>query len=80
MNAAKVAISISPQVLRRVDALVKTRAFPSRSAAFQTAVAEKLLRMDRSRLARECAKLSITAEQKLADEGVAADSRAWPAY
>jgi Arc/MetJ-type ribon-helix-helix transcriptional regulator len=80
MNTAKVAISLNPQMLRRVDALVKTRKFPSRSAAIQTAVSEKLARMDRNRLARECAKLSISAEQKLADEGLASDSREWPAY
>jgi hypothetical protein len=34
----------------------------------------------KSRLARECAKLSATEEQALADEGLSADAREWPAY
>ena len=33
-----------------------------------------------SRLARECARLSATEEQALADEGLSADAREWPAY
>jgi metal-responsive CopG/Arc/MetJ family transcriptional regulator len=80
MNTAKIAISISPQLLRRIDLLVAKRAFPSRSAAFQSAVTEKLLRIDRTRLACECAKLSPAAEQQMADEGLKADLTEWPAY
>ena len=33
-----------------------------------------------SRLAVECAKLSATEEQEMADEGLRADAREWPAY
>jgi hypothetical protein len=33
-----------------------------------------------SRLATECAKLSANEEQALADEGLRADAREWPAY
>jgi len=33
-----------------------------------------------TRLARECAKLSLREEQKLADEGLAADTETWPEY
>ncbi len=41
---------------------------------------EKLERLDRSRLARECAKLDPALEQRLADEGLAADFEEWPEY
>ena len=34
----------------------------------------------KSRLATECAKLSATEEEALADEGLSADAREWPAY
>src|SRR5579885_3081136 len=57
MSTTKVAISIDQRLLRRVDTLVRQKAFASRSRAIQQAVEEKLARLDRSRLARECAKL-----------------------
>src|SRR5487761_451656 len=57
MASAKVAITIPSAVLKRVDALVKRRVFPNRSKAIQHALDETLERMDRGRLARECAKL-----------------------
>jgi hypothetical protein len=41
-----------------------------RSRAIQHAVAEKLARMERSRLAAECAKLDPEFEKALADEGL----------
>ena len=63
MSSAKVAISIDEQLLQRVDKLVKEAVFHSRSEAIQQAVAEKLTRIDRDRLARECAKLDPTEEQ-----------------
>jgi metal-responsive CopG/Arc/MetJ family transcriptional regulator len=80
MSTAKVAISLHPRLLRRVDALVKTRVFRSRSAAIQSAVAEKLARLDRTRLARECAKLSPKEEQRLAEEGIRTDLASWHEY
>ncbi len=80
MNTAKVAITIERRLLGRLDALVKKRAFPSRSRAIQEAVQEKLSRLDHSRLARECAKLEPRAEQAMADEGLADDLAEWPEY
>ena len=80
MPAAKIAISIDQQVLKHLDRLVKTRVFPSRSEAIQKAVAEKLGRLEKSRLARECAKLVRRDEQKFADLGFVDDLRAWPKY
>jgi hypothetical protein len=53
MSVAKVAISIDPRLLERLD---------------------------RSRLARECAKLSPKEEQEMADEGLSEDFAEWPEY
>jgi len=78
MSSAKVAISIDEQLLQRVDKLVKEAVFHSRSEAIQQAVAEKLTRLDRDRLARECAKLDPTEEQTIADEGMTMDADRWP--
>ena len=80
MSTTKVAITLDRRLLGRVDALVKKRKFPSRSRAIQEAVEEKLSRLDRSRLARECAQLDPRAEQVLADEGLPGDVAEWPEY
>jgi metal-responsive CopG/Arc/MetJ family transcriptional regulator len=80
MSVAKVAISIEPRLLRRLDRLVEHRIFQSRSQAIQNAIAEKLERLDRVRLARECAKLSPPEEQEMADQGLVKDATEWPEY
>ncbi len=71
MSVAKITISIDEQLLSRLDLLVQSRIFPSRSQAVQSAVQEKILRLSRTRLAQECAKLDPQEEQELADEGLA---------
>lgn len=76
----KVAISIEDALLRRVDSLVSKRVFPSRSGAIAQAVREKLERMDRGRLARECAKLDPRFEQAMAEEGISRELDEWPEY
>jgi Arc/MetJ-type ribon-helix-helix transcriptional regulator len=80
MSTRKVAISIDQQLLRRVDTLVRQKAFASRSGAIQQAVEEKLGRLDRSPLARECGKLDPKGEQGQADEGLDRDLAEWPEY
>lgn len=80
MPRSKVAISLEENTLRRLDLLVKQEVFPNRSQAIQTAVEEKLERLDRSRLARECAKLDPAAEKALAEEGMSEELPAWPEY
>ena len=80
MTATKVAITIDEDLLRRLDHLVAQQRFPSRSRAIQEAIREKLNRMERSRLARESAKLDSLFEQKLADEGLEEDFAKWPEY
>jgi metal-responsive CopG/Arc/MetJ family transcriptional regulator len=80
MSNVKVAITIDREALERVDRLVATRVFPNRSRAIQSAVAEKLARMERSRLASECAKLDPAFEKALAEEGLGKELDAWPEY
>jgi metal-responsive CopG/Arc/MetJ family transcriptional regulator len=80
MPRAKVAISLDASTLKRLDKLVEKAAFPSRSQAIQEAVDEKLTRLERSRLARECAKLDPAFEKALAEEGLSEDVSEWPEY
>ena len=80
MRTAKIAITIDQQLLTRLDQLVKERRFPNRSRAVQEALRDKLDRLERTRLARECAKLDPDQEQQLADEGLAEDLEQWPEY
>lgn len=80
MPRSKVAISLEESTLEQLDHLVARAVFPNRSQAIQQAVAEKLVRLDRGRLARECAKLDPAFEKALAEEGLSADGAEWPAY
>jgi len=80
MAAAKVAITIEKELLERIDRLVEQRKFPNRSRAIQEAVRDKLERLNRGRLARECSKLDRAIEQRMADEGLAADLEEWPDF
>lgn len=80
MSVAKVTISIESDLLNRVDRLVKERVFSNRSQAVQAAVEEKLSRLDKNRLARECAKLNKAEERSLADMGLANEADEWPEY
>jgi len=80
MAASKIAITIDEKMLKQIDILVKSRYFPNRSKAIQQAVSEKLMRLEKSRLARECAKLDPDFEQSIAEEGVSAELEEWPEY
>jgi len=80
MGAVKIAITLAEELVNRLDDLVARQRFANRSRAVQEAVQEKLDRMDRSQLARECAKLDPQFEQALANEGMGADVDQWPEY
>ena len=80
MARAKIAISLDEVTLQRLDRLVAKEVFPNRSQAIESAVTEKLQRLDRGRLARECAKLDPDFEKAFADEGLSDDVAEWPAY
>lgn len=79
MAAAKIAVSLDPDAVREVDELVKRGLFPSRSRLIQDALSEKLERLRRVRLARECAKLDPVIEQAAAGEVSPAEAP-WPEY
>lgn len=79
MSSAKIAISLDPEALKRVDQLVAGGLFPSRSKLIQDAVNEKVQRLQRVRLAQECAKLEPLAEQAEAEELLRGEAE-WPAY
>ena len=80
MGRSKVAITIDEDLLEKLDRLVKRAMFRNRSQAIQLAVKEKLERVDRSRLARECSKLDPSFEKALAEEGLSEELREWPEY
>ena len=80
MGRSKVAISLDESTLNRLDKLVQKQVFPNRSQAIEEAVTEKLARLERSRLARECAKLDPAFEKALAEEGLSEDLAEWPEY
>jgi len=80
MAASKIAITLEKNMLKRLDMLVKSNLFPNRSKAIQAAIAEKLTRMEKSRLAQECSKLDPNFEQSLAEEGFTSELEEWPEY
>lgn len=80
MRTVKVAITLDSKTLEQVDDLVARKVFPSRSRAIQLAVSEKLARLERRRLAQECAKLDPASEQALAEEGLGETLDSWPEY
>jgi len=67
-------------IVNRIDRLVQKKAFSNRSQAIEEALQEKLARLDKSRLARETAKLDPEYERTLAEEGIAQDSSEWPVF
>ena len=80
MATTKVAVTLEAETLAELDRLVAQHVFPNRSKAIQAALNDKLARLRRSRLARETAKLNPLEEQALAEEGIATELDAWPAY
>ena len=80
MPASKIAITIDDKLIKQLDIMVKSKVYPNRSKAIQEAVADKLQRLERTRLAQECAKLDPGYEQNMAEEGPAMEMDEWPEY
>jgi metal-responsive CopG/Arc/MetJ family transcriptional regulator len=80
MSKEKIAITLDGRSIGELDRLVEENVFHSRSQAIQEAVSEKLLRMKRTRLAEESAKLETALEKKISDEGLTEDMKQWPEY
>ena len=80
MPRTKIAITLDGALVVAIDRLVAAGQFPNRSRAVEVAVAEKLERIGRVRLARESAKLDRSHERRLAEEGLGSDLAEWPEY
>lgn len=80
MPKAKIAITLNEDTVSRLDDLVRDAVYESRSRAIEEAVEEKLRRLDRRRLAQECAKLDPAFERALAEEGLGDEGVQWPEY
>ena len=80
MARSKIAITLDDDIVVRLDTLVRQRIYPNRSRAIEDAVRDKLMRLDRSRLATELSKLDPLFERSLAEEGLSQDQEEWPEY
>jgi Arc/MetJ-type ribon-helix-helix transcriptional regulator len=80
MPKTKVALTLDAELLEQVDELVAKQRFRNRSQAVEAALADKLRRLARTRLAREAAKLNPDDEKRLADEGLTDALESWPEY
>jgi metal-responsive CopG/Arc/MetJ family transcriptional regulator len=80
MAKTKLAVTFDEKTLSEVDNLVRRRLFPNRSRVIEEAVLEKLSRINRDRLARECALLDQAFEKALTEEGMGEELDQWPAY
>jgi Arc/MetJ-type ribon-helix-helix transcriptional regulator len=80
MASAKIAVSLKRDTVDRLDRLVDEGVYPSRSRAIQEALDERLSKLSRDRLARECAKLDSEHESSLAEEGMGLEADQWPEY
>ena len=78
MAKTNVAVALDTQTLRRIDRLVRDARYPNRSQAIEAAIAAHLERLERRRLAEECAKLDADSEKALAEEGLGVQE--WPEY
>lgn len=79
MAKTKLAVTIDSRLLDELDELVGSGVFANRSQAMESAVADKLQRLRRTRLARESAKLNPADERALADERMVGEVE-WPEY
>ncbi len=80
MPKTKVALTLDAELLERLDDLVAKQKFRNRSQAIEAALADKLQRIARTRLARESAKLNPADEKRFADEGLVDALHSWPEY
>jgi metal-responsive CopG/Arc/MetJ family transcriptional regulator len=80
MGKTKIAITLDEHFIEDIDRFIGKHIFQNRSQAIQEAVEEKLKRLKRSRLAKECTKLDITFEKAMAEEGLTEDLNQWPEY
>ena len=67
--STEIAISLDNELLAKLDSLVEKKVFPSLDIAIQSAVKEKLARLEDERFVEECQNLNPRLEQAMAEEG-----------
>jgi len=77
---SRIVITLDEEIVRQLDFLIMQQSYKNRSQAIEEAVSEKLDRVNRKRLARECMKLDPVEERELAEEGCDEDASNWPEY
>ena len=80
MGKEKIAITLDADFISELDRLIDANVFQNRSQAIQEAVKEKLLKLKRVRLAKECANLEPGIERAFSEDGFDEDIKQWPEY
>jgi metal-responsive CopG/Arc/MetJ family transcriptional regulator len=78
--SVKIAISLKKETLDRLDAVVASARFASRSRAVEEAIESLLRELDDREYEQAVALLDPEEERALAEEGMALDAAAWPSY
>jgi metal-responsive CopG/Arc/MetJ family transcriptional regulator len=80
MPKTKIAVTVDKNLVAELDDMVAERRFANRSQGIEVALAEKLGRVNKARLAREAGKLDPKEEKAFAEEGLAGSRDTWPEY
>ena len=80
MPKQKVAVTMEKDLIVKLDRMVSEGKYPSRSSAVEEAVIDRMIKIEKTRLAEESSKLDPAYEQALADEGLSGDLAEWPEY
>jgi len=74
----RIAITLGRRTIHRIDQLVAANLYANRSRVIEQAIKEKFERIDRSQLARVCARLDPAFERSLAEGDFSEDLSGWP--
>ena len=80
MNTVRLAVSLEKNILDQIDTLVKNKQYPSRSQLVRSALKEKISKLNKNRLVKECDKLDDKFEVKLSEESFFVENEEWPEY
>ncbi len=78
MAKTKLAVTMDAALVEELNLLVAERRFPNGSQAIEMAVADKIERLAKFRLARECANLDRKEGRAMAEEGLLGSADSWP--
>ncbi|MCF7936072.1 MAG: ribbon-helix-helix domain-containing protein [Synergistales bacterium] len=80
MTVSSIDVTVDEELLREIDRLIDAGFFPDRGTAIREALEEKVKRLEKARLALQCAQLDIAEEQAMAEEGFCGEIVKWPEY